>query len=658
MKRVLTLVFAVVVVMFLSSCSNEQIKDAIDQCKNDPECYVIIDEEVDQVLNSKGIQGGQMTNIEMVRVLGLIDEYIIEEEMRYSENQLNVIGIYLNELLEEEVTDELLLFESAFSAETDEDRTSFLSDFKSINKEFRQYIIEDETKYLIYKESYNRFVLEVVGLEMHIYTIDLDLDRIYYGNEAMYKVEDNFSSYLEGILDSDITKLKFDESIGMITTKKDPDSDYTQVTFLSADDMFRGDYYIVRNENELDLQLNYFYDGKSNTLEVNSAKLHQSISTTYELMFLDLLTEDEISGEMINETNISYIKDILSMVNDFEVSYLLDEEYREGYYYLQVFGDNGDLLFDDNVINGEYLYDYLGMLNPTSSDESRCFLGYGVRDFDLMPESDLTINGMYKECTSLMVYSYEIRDYHDNVIHNDGYLEGNQLNLIYPKVDYRVDDFCFAGWDNKDVRHMPSNDLIVRPEYIDCSFETETSISEILQNYDIGDDVTFTGFVSGIAESAFFISDGMNSLLVYTSNRGVQLGDIITIKGVYTRYNQGYELTGIETLTIHATGNRFNHPKIQMTIEDFIALDITDSISYTNVYTLTGTIEMESSRRYKLVDGDFELLISYINLDNQIFLEEYNGMNVTIDLFLYTNHPIDGRVLSFAFGIEDLIINE
>lgn len=81
MKRLYLIFVIITLVSLLSACSNEQIQEAIDQCKDDPECVEIIDDVIDEELESRGITGGKMTGEEMLNIYKLYTDMKIDLEV-------------------------------------------------------------------------------------------------------------------------------------------------------------------------------------------------------------------------------------------------------------------------------------------------------------------------------------------------------------------------------------------------------------------------------------------------------------------------------------------------------------------------------------------------------------------------------------------------
>ena len=68
MKRLQLICLVIAAVFTITGCTNEQLQEAIEQCKGDEECYLIIDDAITEELSARGISGGVMTNVELEQV--------------------------------------------------------------------------------------------------------------------------------------------------------------------------------------------------------------------------------------------------------------------------------------------------------------------------------------------------------------------------------------------------------------------------------------------------------------------------------------------------------------------------------------------------------------------------------------------------------------
>mgnify|MGYP006891304416 CR=1 FL=1 len=108
------LLLVILFVFSLTGCTNDQFEQAIEDCKNDSECYVIVDQLIEEEMNARGIQGGTMTSLEMDAVILLIEEYAGESGLPSMENYYGVIDIldtYTNKLYEYGYISEALVTE-------------------------------------------------------------------------------------------------------------------------------------------------------------------------------------------------------------------------------------------------------------------------------------------------------------------------------------------------------------------------------------------------------------------------------------------------------------------------------------------------------------------------------------------------------------------
>ncbi|QMS85133.1 hypothetical protein [Candidatus Xianfuyuplasma coldseepsis] len=179
-KKYILIVFSLL--LLLSSCSNDQIKDAIDQCKGDPECYVIIDEAIEEELALRGITGGTMTSIEMQEIMDFLGSYIqgnsvmSNELVPYALERIPNIHLIVN----------LEVFQSNEYHALSE-YAKYL-DLATLNQDFKQYFIVDDERFIIYKTGVDQYLYEINTDQKLTFTIDLGLQKLYLNNMQLPQV--------------------------------------------------------------------------------------------------------------------------------------------------------------------------------------------------------------------------------------------------------------------------------------------------------------------------------------------------------------------------------------------------------------------------------------------------------------------------------------
>lgn len=174
MKRILQLCIVLTIVLFVSGCTNDKIKEAIDDCKGDPECYEIIDNAITEELEARGIQGGTMTVGEMEAVIDFLSEYKMDGTVYAPDIQFDQMYNF---------DYESILGYQLFTTEFDqilENQEYF--DLRNINPEGIQYFIQDGTRFIIYKSGRGRFIYEINADEKYVMEIDLELEKLYFNS--------------------------------------------------------------------------------------------------------------------------------------------------------------------------------------------------------------------------------------------------------------------------------------------------------------------------------------------------------------------------------------------------------------------------------------------------------------------------------------------
>jgi len=187
MKKLICLVLFLVV-FTLSSCDlvgNDQISEAIDACKDDPECYVIIDETIEDELESRGITGGIMTSIELEEVYLTIESLFGSDYDNLLTNSRTINFIKetvmvapIQSMSESDIYDYL----DSLEMSNDPQYIEMLNilDIRDKNPDKLQYFFYNESKYMLYKKSNSQFVLEYYGDEYSsIFVIDIELEAVY-----------------------------------------------------------------------------------------------------------------------------------------------------------------------------------------------------------------------------------------------------------------------------------------------------------------------------------------------------------------------------------------------------------------------------------------------------------------------------------------------
>ncbi len=177
--------------------------------------------------------------------------------------------------------------------------------------------------------------------------------------------------------------------------------------------------------------------------------------------------------------------------------------------------------------------------------------------------------------------------------------------------------------------------------------ETNPSpISEVLaaNKYDW---FTVEGIVFGVQSDGYYISDGTNSLFVYTDEFDVEVNDVVKLVGQLDIYNDQPELTNI--LETSESTSTITAPTAQTkTFTDLAALDSTNPLDYNQYVTLTGFVKIEGSYNnvfiYDHMSGDKVEI--YYNSDETLIeaIEAFEGDFVTLDVVLHSYRSDHWRV--------------
>ena len=169
--------FIALIFPILIACSPEQINSAINACRSDASCYVIIDDAIQAELEGRGITGGSMTNVELENVYQLLEAFYVSEAGPTTPGLVALINQFGYEGYQMSYYVQRMLYHI--------DSTGIPNDifnFRSINQDTKQRVIHQGDKYLIYKIGYQQFRFEVYQSRAYILTIDLDLQSFYWND--------------------------------------------------------------------------------------------------------------------------------------------------------------------------------------------------------------------------------------------------------------------------------------------------------------------------------------------------------------------------------------------------------------------------------------------------------------------------------------------
>jgi len=178
----------------------------------------------------------------------------------------------------------------------------------------------------------------------------------------------------------------------------------------------------------------------------------------------------------------------------------------------------------------------------------------------------------------------------------------------------------------------------------------------------IGEVIEFTGIVTGVFKTGYFLSDGTNALGIYnpgTTLTDIAIGDEIKVKGAYAVYNTLYQLSSVTSETRLSTGNANPLTPTVVTVAELFAVDSSDALIHGMLYEVTGTVELQGSYdNVYLVDGTDQVLVYYDSTPESITaLEAVVGKEVTITVFYYTDHGTNGPMVAYGGGEAGIVVN-
>lgn len=154
-----------------------------------------------------------------------------------------------------------------------------------------------------------------------------------------------------------------------------------------------------------------------------------------------------------------------------------------------------------------------------------------------------------------------------------------------------------------------------------------------------GDIVDVEGIVLGILRYGYLLSDGKDTIYVYTGNAptDIKVGDQLRITGEFTIFNDQPEIQNIK-VTVELEDGEYEFPEAEeTTIEDVVGLDKTDRMNYGKFITIEGTIyedqvDTNTNTYIRDINGNV-IMIHYHSATGA--LKDYVNKYVKINVYIY-----------------------
>lgn len=216
----------------LYSCTPEQINSAIDECRGDPSCTLVIDSAIDQELEERGITGGRMTIEEMNTVVSFLESYIPSEFPKNISNTTIAALFFYSNLIGDQLYSfdgknyyPFQIYEYIQNFNTTENvlvRSFYVKYFNlnSLNPNANQLVyLTDSTlnrnvKLVIYKTGNKTYRYEIWENSIVIIDIDLLLNNLYVNNTLVNSLdpipEEVTTSFMEDFYN--LSSIEFNDS--------------------------------------------------------------------------------------------------------------------------------------------------------------------------------------------------------------------------------------------------------------------------------------------------------------------------------------------------------------------------------------------------------------------------------------------------------------
>jgi len=147
-----------------------------DACYGEEFCYVIDDPSIVSELQTRNINGGLMTNVEIELVYEHLEQFLLDEETDINQGMvamLNLLGYPEPEMY---YPQRMLYHDDGGGI------PNTIFDLRALNEENLQYFIHQGDKYIVYKIGPGRFSYEVYANRSYNLTIDLSMNAFYWND--------------------------------------------------------------------------------------------------------------------------------------------------------------------------------------------------------------------------------------------------------------------------------------------------------------------------------------------------------------------------------------------------------------------------------------------------------------------------------------------
>jgi DNA-binding XRE family transcriptional regulator len=148
-----------------------------DACYGEENCYVINDPSIVSELQTRNLNGGLMTNVEIDLIYEHLEQYLLDEETDINQGlvaMLNLLGYPEPEMYYQQ---RMLYHDDGGGL------PNYIFNLRELNEENLQYFIYQNDKYIVYKIGPGRFRYEVYANSLYTLTIDLSMNAFYWNDK-------------------------------------------------------------------------------------------------------------------------------------------------------------------------------------------------------------------------------------------------------------------------------------------------------------------------------------------------------------------------------------------------------------------------------------------------------------------------------------------
>jgi DNA-binding XRE family transcriptional regulator len=161
-------------------------------CYGESNCFVIDDPLISSELETRNLNGGLMTNVELDLVYEYLQQYRLDEATDVNGALIAMLNALGYPEPEQYYVQRMLYHDDPSGL------PNHLFDLAVINSDNLQYFIYQNDKYILYKIGHGRFKYEVYANQSYVLTIDLSMNAFYWNDFKFVPPLTTYQRFLNG----------------------------------------------------------------------------------------------------------------------------------------------------------------------------------------------------------------------------------------------------------------------------------------------------------------------------------------------------------------------------------------------------------------------------------------------------------------------------